>query len=74
MLTPKERAQADHFADRLADLYKERDAALDDGDLTRVHELQTQITEAAERRQDLLASAGGAEASAPQRKIAHSIK
>ena len=69
MPTPKEHALADHFAVRLVDLYEERDAALDDGDLARVHKLQTQITETAEHQQDLLASAGDVEASAPRRKI-----
>jgi len=37
MLTPEERALATHFADRLIDLYSERDAALDVGDLARLH-------------------------------------
>jgi len=57
-MIPEERAFATHLADRLIDLYSERDAALDAGDLIRLHEVQTEITETAARRQKLLASAG----------------
>jgi hypothetical protein len=43
MQTPDKRA----LVDRLNSLYVERDDALDEGDLDRVHELQVAITETA---------------------------
>jgi hypothetical protein len=43
VLSPEERALAMSLADRLIDLYEQRDAALSAGDADRVYELQTQI-------------------------------
>jgi hypothetical protein len=56
MLSAEERALALDMADRLIGLYEERDKALAEGDLDRVHEIQDQINEVAAQRQEVLAS------------------
>jgi hypothetical protein len=56
MLSAEERALALQMADRLISLYEERDEALADGDLDRVHEIQDQINEVAAQRQEILAT------------------
>jgi len=53
MLSPEERALALDIADRLIELYEEREAALDDGDLDRVHEVQAQIDAKKAERQEV---------------------
>jgi hypothetical protein len=56
MLSAEERALALQMADRLISLYEERDEALAEGDLDRVHEIQDQINEVAAQRQEILAT------------------
>jgi hypothetical protein len=58
MLTMEERALATHIGDRLIELYVERDEAVLAGELDRVHDLQTEIDEAAAQRQEIIRSAG----------------
>jgi molybdenum-dependent DNA-binding transcriptional regulator ModE len=55
MLTREERALATNIGDRLLELYAERDEAVTAGDLVRVHNLQAEIEEASEQRQEILA-------------------
>jgi hypothetical protein len=55
MLTPEERALANHYADVLIALYVERDTASKAGDTDRVDALQEQITQATHQREQLLA-------------------
>jgi hypothetical protein len=44
MLSPEERlAAVNNIADKLIDLYDQRDAALDQGDTERLYDLQAQI-------------------------------
>ena len=57
MLTTEERALATHIGDRLIELYVERDEAVLARDLDRVHNLQTDIDEAAAQRQKIIGSA-----------------
>jgi hypothetical protein len=59
MLSAEERALALQIADRLISLYEERDVALADGDLDRIHEIQDRINEIAAQRQEILASVAG---------------
>jgi hypothetical protein len=59
MLSAEERALALQMADRLISLYEERDEALEEGDLDRVHEIQNEIKETAAQRQEILASSTG---------------
>jgi hypothetical protein len=59
MLSAEERALALQMADRLISLYEERDEALAEGDLDRVHEIQDQINEVAAQRQEILATFTG---------------
>ena len=54
MLTREERALATNIGDRLLELYAERDEAVIAGDLVRVHNLQAEIEEASEHRQEIL--------------------
>ena len=54
-LSPEERALVLDMADRLIDLYEQRDAALNAGDADRVHQLQTQIDATNAERQGILA-------------------
>jgi hypothetical protein len=56
MLSAEERALALQMADRLISLYEERDEAVAEGDLDRVHEIQDQINEIAAERQEVLAT------------------
>jgi len=56
MLSPEERALALQMADRLISLYEERDAALAEGDLDRVHDIQDQINDVGAQRQEILAT------------------
>jgi hypothetical protein len=56
MLSAEERALALQMADRLISLYEERDVALGEGDLDRVHEIQDRIKETTAQRQEILAS------------------
>jgi hypothetical protein len=56
MLSAEERALALQMADRLVSLYEERDEAVAEGDLDRVHEIQDQINEIAAQRQEVLAT------------------
>jgi hypothetical protein len=56
MLSAEERALALQMADRLISLYEERDEALGEGDLDRVHEIQDRIKETTAQRQEILAS------------------
>ena len=57
MLTIEERALATHIADRLIDLYTQRDQACIDEDWRRARVLQAEIDEAAAERRQLLAHA-----------------
>jgi gamma-glutamyl phosphate reductase len=59
LLSAEERALALQMADRLISLYEERDEALAEGDLDRVHEIQDQINEIAAQRQEMLATVTG---------------
>jgi hypothetical protein len=43
MLSPEERALALDMADKLIELYEQREEALDSGDLDRVYEVQARI-------------------------------
>jgi hypothetical protein len=54
MLTREERALATNIGDRLLELYAERDEAVIAGDLFRLHDLQAEIEEASEQRQEIL--------------------
>ena len=54
MLTREERALATNIGDRLLELYAERGEAVIAGDLVRVHNLQAEIEEASEQRQEIL--------------------
>ena len=54
MLTPEERALANHLGDRLIELYVERDEAVLAGDLDRLYELQAAIDETATERREIL--------------------
>jgi hypothetical protein len=54
-LSPEERVLATNLADRLIDLYEQRDTALSAGDADRVYELQTQIDATSAERQEILA-------------------
>jgi hypothetical protein len=54
MLTPEERALATDMADRLIELYVERDEARTDKDWDRAHDLQAEIDEVAAQREDIL--------------------
>jgi hypothetical protein len=56
MLTPEERALVTDIGDKLLDLYAERDEAVLEGNLDRVHRLQAEIGEAAAERQEILRS------------------
>jgi hypothetical protein len=56
MLSAEERALALQLADRLISLYEERDEALAEGDLDRVHEIQDRIKEIAAQRQEIIAT------------------
>jgi hypothetical protein len=59
LLSAEERALALQMADRLICLYEERDEAVAEGDVDRVHEIQDQINEVAAQRQEMLASVSG---------------
>jgi molybdenum-dependent DNA-binding transcriptional regulator ModE len=54
MLTREERTLATNIGDRLLELYAERDEAVIAGDLVHVHDLQAEIEEASEQRQEIL--------------------
>ena len=56
MLTPEERALVTDIADRLLDLYVQRDEAILDGNLDRAHRLQAEISDVAAERQEILHS------------------
>ena len=56
MLTPEERALVTDIAEKLLDLYAKRDEAILDGNLDRVHRLQTEISEVSAERQEVLHS------------------
>jgi hypothetical protein len=56
MLSAEERALALQMAERLISLYEQRDEALAEGDLERVHDIQDQINETTAERQEILAS------------------
>jgi hypothetical protein len=54
MLTREERTLATNIGDRLLELYAERDEAVIAGDLVHAHDLQAEIEEASEQRQEIL--------------------
>jgi hypothetical protein len=54
MLTREERTLATNIGDRLLELYAERDEAVIAGDLVHVHDLQAEIKDASEQRQEIL--------------------
>ena len=54
MLTVEERALVTHMADRLIELYVERDRASGDRDSGRLEELQAEIDEVAAQRREIL--------------------
>jgi hypothetical protein len=54
MFTAEERALLTDISDKLLDLYAKRDEAVQDGDLDRVHELQTELEETRGQRQELV--------------------
>jgi hypothetical protein len=56
MLTPEERALVTDIGDKLLELYAQRDEAILDGNLEHVHRLQTEISEVAAERQEILHS------------------
>jgi hypothetical protein len=53
MLTVEERAVLTDLGDKLLQLYAKRDEAVQDGDLDRVHTLQTEIAETTVQRLEL---------------------
>jgi hypothetical protein len=55
VLSPEERALAMNLADRLIELYEQRDTALKAGDADRVSELQTQIDARSAERREIVA-------------------
>ena len=58
MLTPEERALVTDIGDKLLDLYVKRDETILDGNLDRVQRLQTEISDVAAERQQILHSVG----------------
>ena len=56
MLSPEERVLALHMADKLIELYEQREEAVGDGDLVRVCELQFEINETIAARREVLQS------------------
>ena len=56
MLSTEERALALHMADKLIELYEQREEAVGGGDLVRVCELQFEINETIAARQEVLQS------------------
>ena len=53
MLSPEERALALDMADKLIELYEQREEALHSRDLGRVHEVQARISATSAERQEL---------------------
>jgi hypothetical protein len=54
MLTSEKHARVTHIADRLIELYVERDQACIDGDWRRARELQAEIDETAAQRREII--------------------
>jgi hypothetical protein len=57
MLTWEEHALVNDIGDRLLELYADRDDAIDDGDLDRVHQLEIAIDDAKAKRLSIIRSA-----------------
>jgi hypothetical protein len=54
MLSWEEHALVNDIGDRLLELYAYRDDAISDGDLDRVHQIQTEIDDAKFARQNII--------------------
>jgi hypothetical protein len=54
MLTAEDCALVNDIGDRLLELYAERDEAVSDGDLDRVHHLQAEIDDAKAERHKII--------------------
>jgi molybdenum-dependent DNA-binding transcriptional regulator ModE len=56
MLTWEEQALVNDIGDKLLELYAERDEAISEGDMDRVHQLQIEIDDAKAERQKIIRS------------------
>lgn len=57
MLTAEECALVNDIGDKLLELHADRDDAISDGDMDRVHQLQIEIDDAKAERQQIISSA-----------------